>query len=124
MLDSTGEVAERGKTATTAPELQALVKRLSEPEPVLVGQEVGKMAYLAHDALTVVGTKILSFNAWHLRMIASSRKKTDRRDAYWIAKALQTGMTPTPVYIPTGEVRELRALLSRRQALASERSAT
>ena len=27
-----------------------------------------------------------------LRMIASSRKKTDRRDAYWIARALQSGM--------------------------------
>ena len=45
-------------------------------------------------------------------MIAASRKKADRRDAYWIAKALQTGMYPHPVYIPTGEIRELRALLS------------
>jgi transposase len=80
------------------------------------------MAFLVHDAVTATGTKILSFNAWHLKMIASSRKKTDRRDAYWIAKALQTGMTPTPVYIPTGEVRQLRALLSRRQALVSERT--
>ena len=36
----------------------------------------------------------MSFNAHHLRMIASSRKKTDKRAAYWIAKCLQTGMTP------------------------------
>jgi transposase len=89
---------------------------------MVVGQEMGKMAYLVHDAVGALGTRILSFNAHHLRMIASSRKKTDRRDAYWIAKALQTGMTPTPVYIPTGEVRQLRALLSRRQALMSERT--
>jgi transposase len=99
-----------------------VVRRLGETEPVLVGQEVGSMAYLVYDAVTATGTRILSFNAWHLRMIASSRKKTDRRDAYWIAKALQTGMTPTPVYLPTGEVRELRQLLSRRQALATERT--
>lgn len=122
LLDGAGEVVERGKVSTTGPALQALVQRSCESDSLLVGQEVGKMAYLVHDALSAVGVKILSFNAWHLRMITSSRKKTDRRDAYWIAKALQTGMTPTPVYIPTGEVRELRALLSRRQALMSERT--
>ncbi len=55
-------------------------------------------------------------------MIASSRKNTDKRDAFWIARALQTGMTPHPVYLPTGEVRELRALLSRRDALMGERT--
>jgi transposase len=104
------------------PDLQVLVRRVSETEPVLVGQEMGKMAYLVHDAVTALGTQILSFNAHHLRMIASSRKKTDRRDAYWVAKALQTGMTPTPVYLPTGQVRQLRALLSRREALSTERT--
>lgn len=122
LMNDCGEVVERGKVATTVPDLQMLVRRVSETEPVLVGQEMGKMAYLVHDAVTALGTRILSFNAHHLRMIASSRKKTDRRDAYWVAKAMQTGMTPTPVYIPTGEVRQLRALLSRREALSTERT--
>lgn len=53
-------------------------------------------------------------------MIAASRKKTDRRDAYWIAKALHSGMYPHPVYVPTGEIRELRAGLSQRRALTAE----
>ena len=57
---------------------------------------------------------------YHLQVIAASRKKTDRRDAYWIARTLQTGMTPHPVYIPTGHVRRLRNLLSRREAVARE----
>ena len=30
-------------------------------------------------------------------------------------------MTPHPVYIPTGEIRQLRSLLSQRQALVDER---
>ena len=64
------------------------------------------MAYLVHDAIAGAGVEILSFNAHQLRMIASSRKKTDRRDAYWIARALQSGMYPHPVYIPAGEIRE------------------
>lgn len=55
-------------------------------------------------------------------MIAASRKKTDRRDAFWIAKALQTGMMPHPVFIPTGEVRQLRGLLAQREALVSDRT--
>jgi len=53
-------------------------------------------------------------------MIASSRKKTDKRDAYWIAKTLQTGMMPHPVYIPSGQVRRLRQLLSQRDAVSRE----
>jgi len=120
LLDSSGTLVERGKTPTTSLELTGLVRRLSAEEELLVGQEVGKLCHFVHDALTAAGVKILSFNAHHLRMIASSRKKTDRRDAFWIAKALQTGMMPHPVYIPTGEVREMRALLSRRSALVEE----
>ena len=122
LLDATGQTVQAGKTPTSVPELQKLVRRVSKTDELLVGQEVGKMAYLVHDLVTATGVKILSFNAWHLRMIASSRKKTDRRDAYWIAKALQTGMTPTPVYLPTGEVRELRNLISRREAIVAERT--
>jgi transposase len=120
LLDSRGTIVERGKTPTTSVELTRLVRRLSAEDELLVGQEVGKLCHFVHDTLTAAGVKILSFNAHHLRMIASSRKKTDKRDALWIAKALQTGMMPHPVYIPTGEVREMRALLSRRRALVEE----
>jgi transposase len=65
---------------------------------------------------------ILSFNAGQLRMIAASRKKTDRRDAYWIARAIQTGMTPHPVYIPDGDIRALRKLLNRRRVVQRDRN--
>jgi transposase len=120
LLDSTGAIVEQGKTPTTGPQLTSLLRRLSDETELLVGQEVGSLCHFIHDTVTAAGVKILSFNAHHLRMIASSRKKTDKRDAYWIAKALQTGMMPHPVYIPTGEVRELRALLSRRSGLVTE----
>jgi transposase len=98
-----------------------LVRRLAATDELLVGQEVGKLAYFVQDVMNGLGVKILSFNAHQLRMIASSRKKTDRRDAYWIARSLQSGMMPHPVYLPTGEVRELRSLLSQRDALVTER---
>jgi transposase len=121
-LDETGEIIARGKTPTTPAELMKLAVRLQEDDDLLLGQEAGKMSHLVHDVLTSAGVRLLTFNAHHLKVIASSRKKSDKRDSYWLAKALQTGMMPHPVYIPTGEVRELRGLLSQREALVTART--
>lgn len=120
LLDESGKVVERGKTPTTAPALTALVGRAGNSHELLVGQEVGTMSYFVHDVLSAAGVTILSFNAGQLRVITSSRKKTDKRDAYWIAKTLQTQMMPHPVYIPSGQVRQLRQLLSQRDAVCRE----
>lgn len=121
LLDAQGQVVERGEIATTALELTELARRLMSSDELVCGQEVGMMCHFVHDIVTTAGAKILSFNAQHLRMIASSRKKTDKRDAYWITKCLQSGMMPHPVPIPTTEVRRLRSLLAQRRAIASER---
>ena len=116
LVDERGEVVREGRIPTTAPALTALMRELAAEGEVLAGQEVGTLTYLVHDAVTAAGTTILSFNAHQLRMIAASRKKTDRRDAYWIAKALQSGMYPHPVYVPTGEIRAIRERFGLTQA--------
>ena len=121
LLDAQGTVVERGRIATTEPELTTLVRRLLSMGELTCGQEVGTMSHFVHDVVTSAGATILSFNAHHLRMIASSRKKTDKRDAFWIAKCLQTGMMPHPVHVPTAEVRRLRSLLAQRISIAGER---
>lgn len=121
LLNEDGAVAQRGKVATTVQDLHELVTTLAVEDVLRVGQEVGTMAYFVHDTVTAAGVEILSFNAQHMRMIAASRKKTDRRDAFWLAKALQTGMTPHPVFIPTGELRLMRSLLVQRGVVARER---
>ncbi|MGH8896653.1 MAG: IS110 family transposase [Egibacteraceae bacterium] len=120
LVDAHGEVVNEGRASTTVAGLTTLLRELGPADELLAGQEVGTLTYLVHDAVTATGTTLLSFNAAQLRMIAASRKKTDRRDAYWIAKALQAGMYPHPVYIPTGEIRELRALLSQRRVLHAD----
>lgn len=120
LLDAHGNPAARGRVETTHVELAALAARLSEGGPVLAGHEVGTQVYLVHDAFTAAGVEIRAFNAAHLRMIAASRKKTDKRDAYWLARTLQTGLTPHPVHIPCGEVRVLRRLLAQRGALLED----
>jgi len=121
LLNDRGEETGRGKVATTADSIRGLVESLSGEDELLVGQEVGTMSHYVHDAVNAAGVRILSFNAQHLRMISSSRKKTDRRDAYWIAKTLQTGMMPHPVYIPREKERQLRRLLSTRDGVMRER---
>jgi hypothetical protein len=126
LLDAQGTVVERGSIATTEPELTTLVRRLLSMGELTCGQEVGTMSHFVHDVVTSAGATILSFNAHHLRMIASSRKKTDKRDAFWIAKCLQTGMMPHPVHVPTAEVRRLQppgaAHFDRRRAQAVDAS--
>ena len=122
LLDSQGETVATGRSETTFPALSELASELRERDDLLAGQEVGSQCYLVSDAFHHAGVPILSFNAAHLRVIAASRKKTDRRDAYWIARSLQTGMTPHPVYLPTGELRELRRLLQRRRIVQRDRN--
>ena len=119
--DESGEIVARGKVPTTAPDLVRLVTDLGCAD-ALYGQEAGKMSHFVYDVFATAGARLLTFNAHHLRMISASRKKSDRRDAYWLARALQTGMMPHPVYIPTGEVRELRGLLSQRDAVVRDRT--
>ena len=121
VVDGAGLTLEMGSIPTAAPAFAGLAQRLSPVAELVAGQEVGGMMYFVHDVLTALGVKVLSFNAQQLRMICSSRKKTDRRDAHWIAKALQTGMTPHAVYVPDPAVRRLRSLLSQRNAVRGER---
>lgn len=116
LLDEAGTQLGTGRTKTSSLALCELATELGKDGDLVVGQEVGTQVYLVHDAISSAGVPVLSFNVAHLRIIAASRKKTDRRDAYWIAKSLQTGMTLTRC-TPGGEIRELRRLLARRSLL-------
>lgn len=121
LLDETGQALAQGKADTTAEQLAALLKNLSASYgPLRVGQEIGGQSYFVHDVVRATHTDILSFNAHQLRVIAASRKKTDRRDAFWIAKSLQTEMMPHPVYMPDAPIRELRMLVALRDKVVRD----
>ena len=121
LLDEAGETVGQGRVETTVEGLVGLVRGLGDADEFVAGQEVGTQAYFVQDVLTGCGVKLRSFDPRQLRMIAASRKKTDRRDAWWIARALHAGMHPPPVYLPSGRVRRLRGLLSQREAVSRER---
>lgn len=122
LLDDSGSVRARGRVSTSEDGFSQLLNEIGGSEDLLAGQEVGSFAYFVRDTFHAQGVELLSFNANHLRMIASSRKKSDRRDAFWIAKSLQTGMMPHPVYLPSGEIQSLRVTLARRAVIKRDRN--
>ncbi len=61
LLDEAGQIVKRGKVATTAPDLTALLKRLTEADDILAGQEAGKLSYFVHDVCTADGVKRWAF---------------------------------------------------------------
>jgi hypothetical protein len=94
--------AARSRThPTTYPALRELASRLGEDDDLLVGHEVGSQVYLVQGAVSAAGVTIQAFNAAHLRMIAASRKKTDRHDAYWIVELERGTFTPSVITLRT-----------------------
>ena len=72
-----------GEIAATARELTELARRLMSSDELMCGQKVDTLCHFVHDVIATAGAKILSLNAQqHLRIGASSRKKTDKRDAH------------------------------------------
>jgi hypothetical protein len=82
----------------TVPALGEPVAPLSRQGELHVGQEVGTDDGLPDARRSAgAGAEIVSFKPHPLRVITSSRKKAERRDADWIARAPQTGMHRHPV---------------------------
>ena len=72
-----------------------------------------------YNLLEVEGVNAMVVNARHIKVVPG--RKTDVKDAEWIADLLQHGLL-TNSYIPDREQRELRELVRYRKSLISERA--
>ena len=72
-----------------------------------------------YNILESSGLKAMVVNARHMKAVPG--RKTDVRDAEWIADLLQHGLLQ-PSYIPDRDQRELRELVSYRKSLVGERT--
>ena len=88
--------------------------------PVAVEATRGRM-WLA-DVLEGLGLDVHLAHCLGVRLIAESRLKTDKVDAWVLAQLLRTGFLPEAYLAPT-EVRDNRMLLRHRQAMVSNRTA-
>jgi len=80
------------------------------------------MAWALHDMLEPLVGQVTIAHAAHVKLIASSLIKTDKRDALVLARLLAANLIP-PVWVPPPHVRELRELVSHRRALVKQRRA-
>lgn len=83
-----------------------------------VVMETGRITYSAVLALRGAGIEPVVVNPRQVKMIAESKKKSDKRDARVLAQLLRTkALDACRVHIPTEEAREIRSLLVTREHL-------
>lgn len=99
------------------------IKRMLEPykaELQIVVESTFNWYWLV-DGLQEAGFNVVLAHTLGLHMITGAKVKTDRRDAFALAKLLLAGMIPT-AYIYPAETRPVRDLLRRRGRLVQVRA--
>jgi transposase len=97
-------------------------KKHLRPTDVVV-LEATSNAWYIYDLLEPLVTEVVVANPYHVKLIAASMVKTDRRDTLVLARLLAANLIPE-IWIPPVEVRELRALIAHRERLVSHQTAT
>lgn len=105
---------------TTTSELLKLTDWLTEGGCEIVAMESTASYWKpVYNILEVSGLKAIVVNAQHMRNVPG--RKTDVKDAEWIADLLKHGLL-TPSFIPSREQREFRELMTYRKSLVQERN--
>ena len=114
-MDEAGEIVEEVRVENA--NLNDLAQRYAGAEAAL---EATSNYYHIHDTLS----EHLDVTVAHpkeLTQIAHSDKKTDRVDAKELARMVRLNSVPES-YVPTDEIREVRALVRGRQTLVEDRT--
>jgi transposase len=105
---------------TSTSEIQRMAKWLQEHECEIVAMEsTGSYWKPIYNVLELLGMDVIVVNAQHVKAVPG--RKTDVKDAQWIADLLQHGLLKAS-YIPTREQRELREISRYRKSLVEERA--
>lgn len=116
VMTAEGVVLERGRLAN-APE--AFAGLLARQGPGAVALEATANWYYLYECLEGLGVPVHLAHPKQTRLIAASKRKTDRLDAERLAHLLRTDLLPTS-YVPPREVRELREALRSRARLVRQ----
>jgi len=84
--------------------------------------EAGNQTAWIHEALVDLGAEVTVVNPAKVKLIAESRRKTDKIDARILCELLRLDGLPHPVHMPGRPARELRGLLVARRQLISART--
>jgi len=115
-----GKQAELRKFDTLTQSIKELGNWLIENQCQIVAMEsTGAYWKPIYNVLELMGMEIMVVNAHHMKNVPG--RKTDVKDAEWIADLLQHGLLKAS-YIPDKDQRELREIVRYRKSLVEERA--
>lgn len=121
VTDEKGRKLWSGPVETTKPAFEWLVTKFL-PQGLAIAVEAGNQTSWVYEELRNLGAKVVVVNPNQVKLIAESRRKTDKVDAKILCELLRMGGLPHPVHMPGREARELRGLLVARRQLITARA--
>lgn len=121
VTDGLGRKRWSGPVATTREALRGRVRRFVRGG-LAVAIEAGNQTAWIYEVLVQLGAEVTVVNPAKVKLIAESRRKTDKVDAKILCELLRLDGLPRPVHMPGREARGLRGLLAARRQLISARS--
>ena len=121
IMDGRGRKKISGEIDTT---YMALSHRLRPyvRQGLKIAIEAGNQTAWIYDCLVRLGADVVVVNPAKVKLIAESRRKTDKIDAKILADLLRLDGLPEPVHMPGRQARELRGLLTGRKQLVQARA--
>ena len=121
ITDSRGRKKISGEIATT---YMALSRRLRPyvRQGLKIALEAGNQTAWIYDCLVRLGAEVVVVNPAKVKLIAQSRRKTDKIDAKILAELLRLDGLPEPIHMPGRQARALRGLLVARKQLVQART--
>lgn len=110
-----------GPVETTKEALEARLKRFRR-DGLSVAIEAGNQTAWVYEVLVAMGAKVTVVNPNKVKLIAESRRKTDKVDARILCELLRIDALPHPVHMPGRQTRALRGLLVARRQLVAART--
>lgn len=105
---------------STSEELRRMASWMQENKCQIAAMEsTGSYWKPVYNVLEVLGQEVIVVNARHMRNVPG--RKTDKKDAEWIAELLQHGLLKAS-FIPDRDQRELREVSRYRKSLVEERA--
>jgi transposase len=91
-------------------------------EGLKIAIEAGNQTAWVYECLKELGAEVVVVHPKRVKLIAESRKKTDKVDAKILCELLRLDGLPQPVHMPGESARALRGLLVARQQLIAART--
>jgi len=110
-----------GPVATTKEGFQGRLRRFLR-EGLAIAIEAGNQTAWVYEVLVAMGAKVTVVNPNKVKLIAESRRKTDKVDARILCELLRIDALPCPVHMPGRQTRALRGLLVARRQLVAART--